>query len=60
MAIKLQVRPPGTAGGTNTFAASHASQQPQPWCAFSYLWLVGNGGMKYNYNYCYYQSSIPY
>ncbi|CAE7349616.1 unnamed protein product [Symbiodinium sp. CCMP2592] len=29
MAIKLQVRPPGTAGGTNTFAASHASQQSQ-------------------------------
>ena len=30
---------------------------PQP---FSYLWLVGNGGMGYNYNYYYYHSSIPY
>ena len=28
--------------------------------SFSYLWLVGNGGMGYNYNYYYYHSSIPY
>ena len=27
--------------------------------AFSYLWLVGNGGMGYNYSYYYYHSSIP-
>ena len=27
---------------------------------FTYLWLVGNGGMGYNYNYYYYHSSIPY
>ena len=27
---------------------------------FSYLWLVGNGGMEYNYNYYYFHSSIPY
>ena len=26
----------------------------------TYLWLVGNEGMGYNYNYCYYHSSIPY
>ena len=26
----------------------------------SYLWLVGNGGMGYNYNDYYYHSSIPY
>ena len=26
----------------------------------SYLWLVGNGVMGYNYNYYYYHSSIPY
>ena len=25
-----------------------------------YLWLVGNGGMGYNYNYYDYHSSIPY
>ena len=29
-------------------------------CFFSYLWLVGNGGMGYNYNCYYYHSSIPY
>ena len=28
-----------------------------PYC---YLWLVGNGGMGYNYNYFFYHSSIPY
>ena len=27
---------------------------------WSYLWLVGNGGMGYNYNYYYYHSSIPF
>ena len=28
---------------------------------FTYLWLVGNGGMEYNSNYYYYyHSSIPY
>ena len=27
---------------------------------FTYLWLVGNGGMGYNYNYYCYHSSIPY
>ena len=27
---------------------------------FSYLPLVGNGGMGYHYNYYYYHSSIPY
>ena len=27
---------------------------------YSYLWLVGNGGMGYNDNYYYYHSSIPY
>ena len=26
----------------------------------AYLWLVGNGGMGYNYIYYYYHSSIPY
>ena len=26
----------------------------------TYLWLVGNGGMEYNYNYYDYHSSIPY
>ena len=26
----------------------------------NYLWLVGNGGMGYNYNYYSYHSSIPY
>ena len=26
----------------------------------TYLWLVGNGGMGYNYIYYYYHSSIPY
>ena len=26
----------------------------------TYLWLVGNGGMGYNFNYYYYHSSIPY
>ena len=26
----------------------------------TYLWLVGNGGMGYIYNYYYYHSSIPY
>ena len=26
----------------------------------TYLWLVGNGGMGYNYNYYCYHSSIPY
>ena len=26
----------------------------------TYLWLVGNGGMGYNYNCYYYHSSIPY
>ena len=33
------------------------------WCALramTYLWLVGNGGMGYEYNYYYYHSSIPY
>ena len=29
-------------------------------CLLTYLWLVGNGGMGYDYNYYYYHSSIPY
>ena len=28
--------------------------------SLTYLWLVGNGGMRYNFNYYYYHSSIPY
>ena len=28
--------------------------------AFTYLGLVGNGGMGYKYYYYYYHSSIPY
>ena len=27
---------------------------------FTYLWLVGNGRMGYNFNYYQYHSSIPY
>ena len=32
-------------------------ESPKP---LPYLWLVGNEGMGYKYNYYYYHSSIPY
>ena len=48
----LRLTPPGFLRPTNCCLPSMLNQP--------YLWLLGNGGMGYKYNYYYYHSSIPY
>ena len=53
---KVLVQPPINGYSSTYFWSPSKGKVQGP----TYLWLVGNGGMGYNYNYYDYHSSIPY